>query len=260
MRARLGLISASPLNHSFLSRAPGVADQLGPVMAPSRRLAARLVRSIGAGHPVESYRAFQPIRTILVCAPDALVSKLVAEVVAAELDWNGKIVLLCGSTLESSELEELASLGAATGSVMAVDGIDKLDFVVEGQREAIREVRSLVPNARVQEIPGSRKVFYLAGVSFSTKLFTPLLEASVRCLREAGFKPGAAAALAEQFFQRTLRAYLHGGRNARGSRLPGEDQSSVQRQIDALRRTNPVLARYFCRNVASALEVMGVGR
>lgn len=260
MRPPLGLVGAGQVSRPLLSRIPALSDRLGPVVAPSQRLASRMVNLLRAGHPALKYEALREVRTVLVSVPDRLAPKFVAEMAAAGLDWSGKVVLLCGAALDSAELGPLAARGAATGSFGSSDGLEDLGFIAEGHRAAIRELRALMHHSgiRIHELRASRKALYLAGLSFGTTLFTPLLDASVQCLRDAGLKPGPAAALAERLFQKTLRAYLHGGRKARGARVATEDHAAIQRQIDALARANPGLARYFRRNLASALELVGL--
>ncbi|MEK7409576.1 MAG: DUF2520 domain-containing protein [Acidobacteriota bacterium] len=245
----VALIGAGQLSRSFVTKLPGLPGQLGPVIAPSFRLASRLVNSIRAGHPAQKYEDLHGCRSVLIAVPEALLPEVVSRMAAAGMEWRRKVVLLCDSPLDSSELAPLAARGANTGSLTPMHGFAQR-FVVEGHREAVKEARRLIhdPQARLFEIQRARKGLYLAALSFATGLFTPLADAALQCLRAAGLSRAAAESVAEDLFHKTLRAYLHAGRKAWSGPL------AVQRELEALEDLERPLAQYYRACVAAAFQ------
>lgn len=250
----LGLVGAGPLSRSCLTRLPRLAARLGPVAAPSYRLASRLVNTLRAGYPVERYEELGEARTVLVATPDALLAEVVGALAAA-LEWTGKVVLLCDSRQDCSELAPLARLGAATASLMAVPGLEHR-YVVEGARRAVREARQLLhgEHARVFELPQGNKALLLAALSFTGGLLLPVAEAGTRCLRAAGVPPPACHALGEQLVEKTLRAFLHAGRKGWSGVLAEDNRREVARELAALRQADPALAEAYYKLARLALD------
>ncbi len=251
----VALVGAGQLSRSCVTRLSGLPEQLGPVMAPSYRLASRLVNRIRAGFAVQRYEDFENCRTVLISVPDALVPKTVSEMAAAEMEWKDRVVLLLDSNLDSSELEPLANAGAAAGSLTPVRGFDHR-YIVEGHRDAVKEARRLIHDqrSRVFEVQSERKALYLAALSFSTRLFVPLADAAVQCLRASGLNSAVASAIAERLFHKTLRSYLHAGRKSWSGPVAVSDQREMCRQIEALEALDPVLAQFFRASAALTLE------
>jgi len=248
MVERLGLISAGPVSRNFVWRIPALAERLGPVMSTAPALATRLVNAMRAGRAVESHEAFAKTPVILLCAPDALVEKLVADTAAAPVNWRLKTFLLCAGALDSSELEPLRAQGAWIGSLGPLDGLDDLGLFVEGDKAAVLEARRLMRHSRIRvhELRGP-KAQCLAGVSFSSSLLLPFLGASVRCLRGAGLNNGIADLVAQRAFQKTVRAFLQRGKK---SAVTSEDRIALDRQLEKLRQIDPELACWFAQALA----------
>ena len=250
-------MGAGQVSKSSIVRLPGLAQRLGPVLALSYRLASRIVNRIRAGYPVEKYEDLRECPLILISVPRPMVPKIVSEMASADVDWHGKVVLLSGSSVDSAELAALAARGAATGSLSRIHRSDERRFVVEGHRLAVRQARLLAETERtkVLEVSSLRKEVFSAGVTLATSLFTPLLEASVHCFRDAGIKPRVAAALAGQLFHISLRSFLHAGRKSWAGPLADQDKQAVRRQLDALLKANPSLASYYIQSALLALEL-----
>jgi hypothetical protein len=257
-KKRLALVGAGPLGRSFVPKLPGLPDLLGPVIAPTLRVASRFVNSLRAGYPVQNYGDLAHCRTVLISVPDTDLPGMLADMAASEMDWTGKAVLLCDSSLDSAALSGLFALGASTGSLALLDAAGD-GYVVEGGRDAVRQVRRLLRDRRMKlfELAPSGKPAYLAGRSLATSLFAPLLEAAVRCLRAAGMKPAPTAAVAERLFERTLRIHLHAGKRTRRNRLDAEHRWEMQLHARALEDVDPALAEYYRQTTALALRLLG---
>lgn len=243
------------MSTSFIARLPGLARRLGPVAAVSYRLASRIVNAMRAGHAVRDAGGLAPCRLILLCVPETTLAEAVALLAAAEIDWAGKTVLLCESSATSHALEGLRERGAAAGSVAGIEGGGGR-FLVEGDAAAIRHARRLVAElgGKAVEFDTGRMALYDAGRSFATSLFTPLIAACVECLSAAGRDPANATRVAEMLLQKTLHAYLQSGKKSWSGPLALGDQSEVRRQLAVLRENKPLLARYYRRSAAWALE------
>lgn len=254
-RSRIGLVGAGSLSRSFLARLPALHERLGPVVAPSYRLASRLVNALRAGRAVERYDELEEAHLVLVAVPDATLPQIVEGLTYGLEDWSGRVVLLCDSREDCAVLRELAERGAATASLTPVQGL-KDRYIVEGDRRAVREARLLVQNgaAQVWEMPCGRKPVFLAALTFAGGLLLPAADAAARCLRATGLPAPAYSSLAEQLLDRTLRAYLHGGRKAWGGVLAESDARETARELAALEAADSNLARAYRQLARFALE------
>lgn len=252
------LVGAGPVSLSFLARIPGLRDELGPVKGPIFRVASRLANTLRAGYAVKTWEELEPCTLVLIAVPEARLPATIRELAGSPLDWRRKSAVLCGTERDSTELAPLAARGASTASLDEIGGFEGLRFVVEGDRAAVREVRRLVERggAKVHVIRTSGKALYTAGVSFSTSLLTPLLEASVECLRRAGLISATAEAVAGALMHRSLRSYLKAGKR-RWSGPPGQGSTAeIERARDALARADPRIREYFESSYRRALEAL----
>jgi predicted short-subunit dehydrogenase-like oxidoreductase (DUF2520 family) len=241
------LIAVGPVSKSFLSRLPGLHQGLGPVYAGPYRVASRLVNSLRAGTPVPQLDEAVTPKCLLVAVSEGSVAGLVRDMAVVDVDWQGKTVLLCSEYLDSGNLSPLESLGAFTASLSMLPGFDETRLLAEGSVEAVRDARRLFAHGRVQlvELRPRGKATYLAGVTFATSLFTPLIEAAAQSFREAGLSPALTSQLLERTFQESLRGYLHARRKSWSGPLARNQMDLVHEQLEALHRASPVLAGYF---------------
>ncbi|MGB9605106.1 MAG: hypothetical protein ACPL88_04420, partial [Bryobacteraceae bacterium] len=138
----IGLVAAGRLSRSLVTRLPGLPERLGPVLAPSSRLASRLVNLLRAGHPVERYEELEDVQMLLVAVPDEMTAQVANDLARSVSDWRGKVVVLCESRHDCTALQLLADRGAATASLTPIPGLNDR-YLVEGDRRAVREARSL---------------------------------------------------------------------------------------------------------------------
>jgi predicted short-subunit dehydrogenase-like oxidoreductase (DUF2520 family) len=254
---QIGLFGAGAVSKSWLARHPRLPQRLGPVAAPSYRLASRIANTIGAGHAVKDCNAFAPCRLVFICVPGSSVASAVETVAAAPLAWPGKIVLLCDGEMDSRSLAALRGQGAAAGSVRPIEGSSG-NFGLEGDPAAVREARRLVHELKGRAVefrPGCMDL-YTAGVTFASSLFTPLMAACTDCLAASLRDARSAPHIAEALFQNSLRAYGHAGRKSWNGPLASGDAAAVGRELAALSARDPALARYYRAAAAFALQLL----
>ena len=243
---------------SFVARLPRLASQLGPVAAQSYRLASRIVNSIGAGHAVRRYEDLNDSALILICAPAQSVVPIVSALADA-LECRGKVFLLCEDGADSRQLTALKSKGAKVGSIQVMRGFEGRRYVAEGDAAAVRAARRLVGQlrGRVEEISAAKLGLYAAALSFGGSLFTPLMEASLLCLQEAGMPKAGAMKVVEALFQSALRAYAYAGRRSWSGPLAEGDRAAVRIEIAALEAANPILAQYYREAATLSRQLLG---
>jgi len=229
--------------------------QLGPVMAPSYRLASRIANSFRAGHPVKDYAEFDACRLILVLVPDQVLPKVIAGMLSAAVCWRGKAVVLCSSRLDSSELSAFSAHGASIGSLSPIPGFEDSRYLIEGDPLALRESKQLVEHRHERVVPIERalKPLYLASLTCTGSLLFALLAAASECLRQAGVPSSLATTLLDKQVGKTLRSYLKAGRKA----YPPPQELS--KQVSALMATDPELAQYLEQSSCLAEHLMEKG-
>jgi predicted short-subunit dehydrogenase-like oxidoreductase (DUF2520 family) len=235
-----------------------LAAELGPVAAQSFRLASRIVNSIGAGHPVRGYADLNDSTLILICSPASGVAAAI-QALGESIECRGKTILLCDDGTDSSRLAPLRAKGASVGSIQEIPGSEGYRFVAEGDRGAVREAKNLIRKigGRAEEVQGQKMALYSAGVSFGTSLLTPLIEASMQCFLDAGMSKPGAVKVVESLFQNSVRSYVYAGKRSWMGSLARADLSAVQREIEGLARSKPVLGEYYRQTISLAAGVMG---
>jgi predicted short-subunit dehydrogenase-like oxidoreductase (DUF2520 family) len=232
-------------------------DFLGPIKAQTFRVASRLANNLRAGYSVKTFEELDDSRVILIAVPDSLLAETVEDLVRSRINWHGKVAVLCGSSRDCSELRRLVSSGAATASLEEIEGMQG-QFVAEGHRMGVREIRALVQprGTKIFELRESQKALYHAGVSFATNLIVPLVESSFECLMRAGLSSTTASAVITVLTERSVRGYLKAGRKARSGRLAVDSSVEATREADALARIDPLLSEYFRQNMSYAIQAL----
>lgn len=251
----VALIAAGKLLDSPLPRLPGLAGRLGPVKSRSVRLASRIANSLRGGHPVRSYADLGGCRLILVSVPDQITAATVSELLASELSWPGKSVILCSPRLDSSELREIGRRGASVASFCEVAGASDA-YLIEGDRPAIREMRHAILARASQMIvlEPRGKPNYLAASTCTGSVLFGLVHAASESLRGAGVSSPVVASILQRQINRTVRSYLKAGRKA----FPAAQD--LERQLTGLRSSNPSVAAYIERSAEQAAALLDCGR
>ena len=248
----VALIGAGKLSDSPVSEFWRLSDRLGPVKAPSFRLASRIANSLRAGHPVRDYAEFDSCRLILVSVPDAILPSVVGEIASANICWRNKSIVLCSALLDSGELSDLASRGASIGSISAIPGFEDPHYLLEGDPLAILESKQLVRDAsrHTVAIQRSLKPFYLAALTSTGSLLFALLMAASQALRQAGISTSMSAAILEKQLHKTLRSHVKSGRKAYSA------PPQLQKQLRSLAIGDPELAHYLEQSTNLAARLL----
>jgi hypothetical protein len=103
----------------------------------------------------------------------------------------------------------------------------------------------------VEEVASEKMGLYAAGLSFGTSFFTPVIEAAIRCLQDAGIDKAGALRIVEGVFQQSLRSYVHAGK--RSWTAP----ASADWELDALSAADPILAEQYRQARILARNLLG---
>lgn len=237
----VALIGSGRLTDSPVTRLLKGSAALGPVMAPSFRLASRIANSLRAGHAVKDYSELDSCRVILLSIPPETLPSVIANLSAAEINWTNKSVVLCSRLRDSSELISLSTRGASIGSLSPIPGFEDALYLLEGDAAAIRESSRLLKqqHKRVVAIERDHKQFYLAAQTCTASLAFALQLAAAECLGRAGISSTLALSILEKQLMKTLRSYAKAGRKV----YP--PPTGLANQLRALSSIEPELAHYL---------------
>jgi hypothetical protein len=225
---------------------PFLRDELGPIAAASIKVAARIANLLQFGYAAKDISSLDSCEVILVCAPDTGLERAVELLSEAPIVWRGKILIFCVSNVSSIDFPFFQESGASVGSLNAIDGLPKY-YVTEGGKEAMREARRLVKEAKGKplEIDSQRVRLFEAARTLSGSLFTPLVDSCVECIRESGVESKEASRVAEKMLLWTLRSYLHSGRRGWAGAASTRDWVAIERQYAALKGRNALQGEHF---------------
>lgn len=213
----VALVGAGSVSRSFLARIPKLADQLGPVKAPSFRLARRIVNSLRFGYAVRDHAELQDARLVLIAVPDSQAGATLEELVAAAADWRDRSVVLCGSRQNSGLLAALAARGASVASLDPIPGLRQDHYAMAGDRAALTRLRGLLGEGarRAIEIHPDAKERFLSALWIASAGVMPVIDAAVMNLRHAGVDRRTAVPIVEELVLKSVRGYSRAGRKAR---------------------------------------------
>ena len=232
----IGLIAAGKITDSPLTRIWAFRERLGPVKAPSMRVASRISNSLRAGHPVCDYQDFDACGLILISTPDPLLPRIVEELSAQPLTWIHKTVVLCSALLGSNHLERLSSAGASVGSLCAIPGFEDRWFLLEGDKRVETQIGSIMDQecTRITPIRNSSKQLYMTALACTGSLFTPLLIRAGSLLKQAGVPITESEAIIAKQVERTMRMYFRAGQKVRRKkRTANPSQRAAGAEVDA---------------------------
>jgi predicted short-subunit dehydrogenase-like oxidoreductase (DUF2520 family) len=210
----------------------------------SARAAARV---IGAGNARDHLtREVLASKVVLIATPDSAigsVAKALADLGGGE--WRGKIVLHTSGALDSSVLQPLADLGAATGSMHPMQTFSdqttpKLAgrvFGIEGSAASLKVARKIIRQVGgvAISLSGANKAAYHAAGTLACAHVLALMEAATRILMSEGFTRRQAGRALLPLTRQTLDNFESvGPRAAWTGPLTRGDFSTVQRHVQAL--------------------------
>jgi signal transduction histidine kinase len=254
---RLGLLASGPMSQA-LFRIENLHIHLGPVASASLRVASRLANRLKAGKAGPLVQ-LQEAELILVTGPDADFDELLTLALSPEIDWTGRTAIFLDFHNDSTDLAPLRNRGASTGTLDFLDSFPDPRFVADSEPEARRRLQqfALATHCGIFHLTPGRKQFFAAGSAFTGTLFTPLVAATVDCLKKAGLTQADAVQITERNTLQTLRSWIKAGRKGWTGSLPEGDLEATRRQLQALRAENELLSDYFSTTAHLALLLFG---
>lgn len=225
---------------------------MGAVTGRSISTARAAVRAIGSGQPLgRPTHEVLNSRIVLITTPDSAiegVAKNLAQLSGNE--WSGKVVLHTSGSLDSSVLEPLADLGAATGSMHPMQtfsnqnlpDLTKCIFGIEGSPAALRTARKMIHQmgGLAVRLSGANKAAYHAAGSFACVYVLVLMEAATRLLMTQGFKRRQAMRALLPLTRQTLDNFESVGPHAAWTGpLSRGDFSTIERHAKVLADFEP---------------------
>jgi hypothetical protein len=251
----MGLVGAGSLRGSWIVRLPSLLGQLGPVKCCSYAAASRLVRALRAGYATADYAPLEACEMIFVAVPESKLDTVIAHL--AQQPWIAKAsVVLCGSVRDSWSAKLLRCRSARVASLNPVVDSRIGLFVAEGHRTVLLALRRILEadRGKLIEIRTGGKPAYLAGLRLATDLLRPWVDASVNCLRAAGFTRAEAAALTDTLSVRSLRAQLKTGNKTWAQPAKAELRRALTRDVESLRSADPRRAELYAAGIRHVLD------
>lgn len=256
-RPWLGLLVAGPMSPT-LFRLPNLSAHLGPVASASLRVASRLANRLKAGTAVAPDQ-LTTAELVLVSGPEADFHALLTLALHPDINWTGRTVLFLDFHHDSSDLLPLRHRGASVGTLDCLDAFPDPRFVADVDPSAHRLLQrfATATGAGIFFITPGRKQFFAAGAAFTGTLLTPLVAATVDCLKKSGLSQAQAIQITERNTQQTLRSFVKAGRKGWTGTLPDGDLVSTRRHLQALQAENELLSDYFASTAHMALLLFG---
>jgi predicted short-subunit dehydrogenase-like oxidoreductase (DUF2520 family) len=227
----------------------------------SKMRAASLARRLGAKPvPLEG----EPTSNVIwLCHTDDALPGI-AQLLAHQPGWRGRIVLHSSGALTSDVLAPLQRAGAFAASLHPmmtfVPGLSpqlkSVPFAVEGDRLALAAARRIVARlgGEIFAIRKDVKVLYHALGSFSSPLLVATLATAERVGRGAGLTRAQTRKIIGPILQQTLKNYLeHSAAAAFSGPIKRGDLNTVRRHLRELRRV-PDASEVYRALVRSALR------
>lgn len=247
---RTALIAEGSVSQSWISKLPGLRQNLGPVMSVSLRTASRVVNLLRGGIATNACADFRNCELILVAVPDAQLSSWVERILQHIGHCRKVAFVCCTNRLDSGSLAQLKERGAAVGSLSEMDGYAERRYLFEGDRIALHRLRRLIePNsaARVVEINLRQRPVYEAGMTFATGMTFPMISAAVDSMKAAGLDPKLAENAVETAVLGALRSYLRAGKRGWAGPVARGDRDELKRQYQALFEVDSELAEMYLK-------------
>src|SRR5216683_1824907 len=243
----VSIVGAGRVGRALGRRLHELGWSVGAVTGRSKSTARAAVRVIGAGQPLDDPTCqVLNSRVVLITIPDSAiegVAKNLARLGGHE--WFGKIVLHTSGALDSSVLQPLAELGAATGSMhpmqtfsnQNIPDLAKCIFGIDGCPAALQVARKMIHqmDGVAVRLSGANKAAYHAAGSFACVYVLALMETATRLLMTQGFKRRQAMRALLPLARQTLDNFESVGPLAAWTGpLSRGDFSTIERHVKAL--------------------------
>lgn len=252
MSETVSIVGGGRVGRALGRRLHELGWRVGGVTGRSISTARAAVRAIGAGQPLDApTHQILNSSVILITTPDSTiegVAKNLGQLGAKE--WSGKVVLHTSGSLDSSVLQPLADLGAATGSMHPMQTFSNQNlpdlanciFGIDGSPAALQVARKMIHQMGgvAVRLSGANKAAYHAAGSFACVYVLALMETATRLLMTQGFKRRQAMRALLPLVRQTLDNFERVGPLAAWTGpLSRGDFSTVERHVKALADFEP---------------------
>jgi len=247
MSETVSIVGGGRVGRALGRRLHELGWRVGGVTGRSISTARAAVRAIGAGQPLDApTHQVLNSRVVLITTPDGAiesVAKNLAQLGGSE--WTGKVVLHTSGSLDSSVLQPLADLGAATGSMHPMQTFSNQNlpdlanciFGIDGSPAALQAARKIIHQMGgvAVRLSGANKAAYHAAGSFACVYVLALMETATRLLMTQGFKRRQAMRALLPLVRQTLDNFESVGPLAAWTGpLSRGDFSTIERHVKAL--------------------------
>ncbi|MGA2482657.1 MAG: Rossmann-like and DUF2520 domain-containing protein [Candidatus Acidiferrales bacterium] len=248
----VAIVGAGRVGRAFGKRLRELGWRVGSVITQSEATSRAAVRAIRGGQPHASLtRQVLAADLVLIAVPDRMLGEVATALagIGGE-EWRGKIVLHTSGALDSSPLEPLKQLGAATGSLHPLQtfsgrnapSLEGVVFAVEGSPAALRAARQIARalGGTAAQVDGRQKPAYHAAGVFVAGHALALVEAGTRMLVSLGFSRRQAGRALLPLVRQTLRNFeLLGAGAAWTGPLARGDYETIALHLAALEEFPP---------------------
>jgi predicted short-subunit dehydrogenase-like oxidoreductase (DUF2520 family) len=252
MSETVSIVGGGRVGRALGRRLHELGWRVGGVTGRSISTARAAVRAIGAGQPLDApTHQILNSTVVLITTPDGAlesVAKNLAHLGGSE--WSGKVVLHTSGSLDSSVLQPLADLGAATGSMHPMQTFSNQNlpdlanciFGIDGSPAALQVARKMIHQMGgvAVRLSGANKAAYHAAGSFACVYVLALMETATRLLMTQGFKRRQAMRALLPLVRQTLNNFESVGPLAAWTGpLSRGDFSTIERHVKALADFEP---------------------
>jgi predicted short-subunit dehydrogenase-like oxidoreductase (DUF2520 family) len=237
------------LGIALASKGYQVRSIVSPKISDARR-AARLIGEHTKPFSTSQLHKLDPVRVIIIATPDDAI-ETASRNLAGALGWsgNGSVALHASGALSSGELDSLAAVGFATGSMHPlvsvsdpVQGSRSLagaHFCIEGTADALRASRALIRamGGKSFSIRTEDKALYHAAAVMSSGHVVALFDIAIEMLTNCGLTSGVARAALLPLLQSTITNLSnHPPAGALTGTFARADSATVRKHLAALHR------------------------
>ena len=248
----VSIVGAGRVGRALGRRLHELGWSVGAVTGRSKSTARAAVRVIGAGQPLDDPTCqVLNSRVVLITIPDSAIEGVAKDLARlGGKEWSGKVVLHTSGALDSSVLQPLAELGAATGSMhpmqtfsnQNIPDLAKCIFGIDGCPAALQVARKMIHqmDGVAVRLSGANKAAYHAAGSFACVYVLALMETATRLLMTQGFKRRQAMRALLPLTRQTLDNFERVGPLAAWTGpLSRGDFSTIERHVKSLADFEP---------------------
>src|SRR5580692_5824337 len=252
MSETVSIVGAGRVGRALGRRLHELGWRVGGVTGRSISTARAAVRAIGAGQPLDApTHQILNSRVVLIATPDGAIEEVAKNLAhLGGKEWEGKVALHTSGSLDSSVLQPLAELGAATGSIHPMQtfsnqnfpDLAKANFGIDGNPAALQVIRKMIHQMGgvAVRLSGANKAAYHAAGTFACVYVLALMETATRLLMTQGFKRRQAMRALLPLTRQTLDNFERVGPLAAWTGpLSRGDFSTIERQVKALTNFEP---------------------